>query len=87
MYNDTNDKKLTSAFVLSFISKTIEKITENLRNDLGKINIVYAGGVMSNKIIKNSLLSKFNNVYFAEPQFSTDNACGVALLARKSYLN
>ena len=87
LYNDTQDIKLVSAYVLNFISKTIEKLTQNIRNELGNLKIVFAGGVMSNSIIKNNLLSKFDNIYFAEPQFSTDNACGVALLARKSYLN
>lgn len=87
LYNDTKNINLVSAYVLSFISKTIEKLSQNIRNEFGNIKIVFAGGVMSNSIIKNNLLSKFDNIYFADPQFSTDNACGIALLARKSYLN
>jgi hypothetical protein len=41
---------------------------------------------MSNSIIKNHL-SKLGNVYFTEPQYSADNAVGVALICRKKYLN
>lgn len=86
LYNESKNPNLVSAFVLDFIFKTISKITENIRNKFGHIKIVYAGGVMSNIIIKNNLSSKFKDIYFAEPQFSTDNACGVALLARKAFL-
>ena len=35
---------------------------------------------MSNQIIRNKLETKYKS-YFAEPQFSADNACGVAVLA------
>ena len=86
LYEESNNPRLVSAFVLNFIFKTISKLTENIRKELGDIKIVYAGGVMSNSIIKNNLINQFKNIYFAEPQFSTDNACGTALLARKSYL-
>ncbi len=86
LYNKTENKRLVSAFVLSFLHKTIEKLTLNLRKELGDIKIVYAGGVMSNKIIQEKLAKAFSDVYFAEPAFSTDNACGIALLAREKYL-
>ena len=84
LYERTEDKALTSAFVLDFISKTLISLTKNLRK---KYNtpIVYAGGVMSNKIIQNNLKNTFKDVYFAEPEFSSDNASGVALLALKKY--
>ena len=87
LYEESKSPNLVSAFVLDFIFKTISKITENIRNEHGDIKIIYAGGVMSNKIIQHNLKNKFDNVYFAEPQFSTDNACGTALLARKSYIS
>ena len=87
LYKDSNNQRLVSAYVLNFIFKTISVLTDNIRNELGNIKIVYAGGVMSNSIIKNSLLKQFKEIYFAEPQFSTDNACGTALLALKSYLS
>ena len=76
-------QKLVSAFVFEFVSKTLEKLTQNLRQKYENIKIVYAGGVMSNKIIQSNLKNKFEQVYFAEPEYSTDNACGTALLAYK----
>jgi N6-L-threonylcarbamoyladenine synthase len=82
LYNETEDKSLVSAFVFDFISNTMVKITEKIREEYPSHQIIYGGGVMSNSIIKGCLNKKFENIYFAEPQFSTDNATGVALLAK-----
>ncbi len=83
----TNDKSLVSAFTLDFISKTIEKLTMNLRGKYQNEQIIYAGGVMSNSIIQGNIRAKFSNVYFATPEYSSDNASGIALLTRMKYLN
>jgi len=85
LYEETNNPRLVSAYVLTYISKSLGKLTENIRNKYGNIKIVYAGGVMSNKIIQGNLASKFDNVFFASPEFSADNACGTALLTYKKY--
>ena len=85
LYSETNDKSLVSAYTLEFIFKTISKLTENLRIKYPNHKIVYAGGVMSNSIIKSKISSKFESVYFAKPEFSTDNASGIALLTQKRY--
>ena len=83
----TNSMQLVSAFVLDFISKTIEKLTLNLRQKYSNLQIIYAGGVMSNYIIQSNLKNKFSNVYFATPEYSSDNASGVALLTCMKYRN
>ena len=87
LFEKTGDIVLVSAFVLDFISKTIEKLTVNLRNQYPNEQIIYAGGVMSNSIIQENIKSKFSNVYFAAPEFSSDNASGTALLTRTKFLN
>jgi len=87
LFEETKDNKLVSALVLDFISKTIIKLTENLREIHPDKQIIYAGGVMSNSIIQNNIKLKFTNVYFATPEFSSDNASGIALLTRTRYLN
>lgn len=74
------------AYVFEFIAKSLAKLAENARAEYGDIPIVWAGGVMSNSIIK-SRLSALGNVYFTEPQYSADNAAGVALICRKMYLS
>lgn len=85
LYMETNDRSITSAFCFDFIADTLKKLTENLREIYTDIPVIYAGGVMSNKRIKKSL-SSLNNVHFSDPEFSADNAAGIALLCRRKYL-
>ena len=85
-YKETNDKAATSAFVLSFVEKTLYSMALNAREAVGELPIVFGGGVMSNKIIRKKLES-LGNVYFAEPALSSDNAVGIAELARRKYYN
>jgi len=73
-----------SKFTLSFIAKTLDKLSDNLRTLFPGYPIVYSGGVMSNKYIS-GILAKRNNTFFAEPAFSADNAAGIALLACKRF--
>ena len=86
LYKETNDRAVTSAFCFDFIADTLKKLTENLRELYPGIPVIYAGGVMSNKRIKQSL-SSLTDVYFSEPEFSSDYAAGVALLCRKKHLS
>ena len=55
-----------------------------MRKAHGALPIVYAGGVMSCQRIRHMLAEE--EAYFAQPQFSADNAAGTALLARYTYL-
>ena len=83
LYNETGDKPLVAAFVLRFIGDTLCAMATHLRETHGDIPLVFAGGVMSNRIIAASLRDRLGaGVYFAEPAFSADNAAGVALLCR-----
>ena len=70
-------------YTLKFVEKTLIKLTDNLRKEYS-LPIIYAGGVMSNEMIKNTL-SKNKDTFFADKAFSADNAAGVALLARKAH--
>lgn len=65
---------------LTFIEKSLEAACKNIISKYGEMPVLFAGGVMSNSIIKSGLSKTFDCV-FAEPQFSTDNACGTAYLA------
>lgn len=84
MFDTGASKEATAAFVIDFIARTLKKLSENLRESYPDVPIVYAGGVMSCSIIKDAL-SSFGS--FAKPEFSADNAAGVALLARQKFLN
>ena len=61
-------------------------MTDRLLEKYGRLPLVFAGGVMSNTIIKNSITEKYNAV-FAEPCYSTDNAAGIAYLAYRKFKN
>ena len=86
LYERTGDKAAVSAFCFDFVADTLCKLTENLREVHGNVPIIYAGGVMSNKRI-GARLAELENTYFSAPEFSSDNAAGVALLCRKKYID
>lgn len=70
----------TSAYTLDFIGKTLEKITQNALLQYGDMPVIYAGGVMSSEYIRRTL-QKYG--MFADARYSSDNAAGIALLARE----
>lgn len=85
LWLETGDRSLVSAYVLRFCAKTLEKMTEQLDTAEDKLPIVYAGGVMSNRYLQ-SVLAQRTDTYFAAPEFSADNAAGVALLTRRCFV-
>ncbi len=85
LYAETGDKAIVSAYCFDFVADTLCRLTENLREKYGNIPIIYAGGVMSNKRI-GARLAKYENTYFSAPEFSSDNAAGIALLCRRKYM-
>ena len=66
-------------FLLSYIADTVSAMTEYALKNYGNLPVVFAGGVMSNVIIKDIVTSRFD-CSFAEPEFSCDNAAGIAFL-------
>ncbi len=85
IYTDTNDKCATAAFVFDFICRTLVKMCEQIMEKYGHMPVIFAGGVMSNKLMRGALSEHFE-AYFSEPEFSADNAAGVALLCRNREL-
>ncbi len=86
LWKKTEDGALVSAYVLTFIGRTLRRMTDEIQETCmaegtPALPVVYAGGVMSNKFIRPILTEKASwPVYFSEPAFSADNAAGVALL-------
>ncbi len=72
-------------FLFNSIASALTKSSKHLRTVYGDLPIIYAGGVMSNSLIRKEL-SKLPNVYFASGELSSDNACGIALLAYKKHM-
>ena len=46
--------------------------------EYGEMPVVFAGGVMSDRLIKN-MLTPVCDGYFAQPEYLCDNAVGVAI--------
>ncbi len=86
LFEDTKDRALTAAFVFEYISDSIIAMSREYEARFGKTNFVYAGGVMSNSIIKSKIAACFD-ADFAVPALSSDNAVGVAYLAMRAYLS
>lgn len=70
----------TALYCLRAVEAAVSAMTEAALLKTGDIPVIYAGGVMSNKLIRSVLEERFG-AYFAEPQFSCDNAAGTAVYA------
>ena len=86
LYAETGDKNRAAAFVFDFVGKTIGRMCSDIMEKYGEMPVVFAGGVMSNRLMRDRLSAAFD-AYFSEPEFSADNAAGIALLCREKHLN
>ena len=71
----------TAAYALRCIAGAVFRTTEQALQQYPGLSVVFSGGVASNSMLR-SVLSPLNPV-FSEPQYSTDNAMGVAVLAHR----
>lgn len=70
--------------VFEAISETLKRSLEKVSRESGIKNILIAGGVAANELIRNNLNNTFgDNIYFASPELSCDNAVGIALCAKR----
>ena len=68
-------------FCVQYIGDTLSVLIDNARKQFGDLPVIMSGGVMSNTLIKQMLTQKAD-VYFATPEFSADNAAGIAILCK-----
>lgn len=71
-------------FCIDYIMTALYKMAVAAREKYGNLPIVFSGGVMSNSIIKKKLTDELG-AYFAAPEFSCDNAAGIAILASEGF--
>ena len=77
-------REVIARYCIDSVKVAVEGMTDYMRDIYGRqLPVVYAGGVMSNTIIRNELEAKYG-AFFAQPEFSADNAVGVALLAKRA---
>lgn len=75
----TNDATETAGYTLRCVCRCIETVSKKAMQKYPGLPIVYSGGVASNSMLRNML--KPLDPVFALPEYSTDNAMGVSVLA------
>ena len=71
----------TAAYALRCVAKAVYLATEQALKAYPGLRVVFSGGVASNSMLR-SVIAPLNPI-FSQPQFSTDNAMGVAVLAKR----
>ena len=74
-------KEYIAKFCLTAVMNSIIGMTDAILGQYGQLPLIYVGGVMSNGIMRREISARYSGANFAEPEFSCDNAAGVALLA------
>ena len=69
----------TAAYALRCVANAVFQATKNALKEYPGLEVVFSGGVASNSMLRR-VMEPLRPV-FAQPQFSTDNAMGVAVLA------
>ena len=67
-------------FCLQAILAALDTSCGLLQKEYPGLPVVFAGGVMANRGIRDALTEKYG-AFFADPEFSADNAVGAAVLA------
>ena len=67
-------------FCLDSLFAALDAMAKALLRQYPGLPLVFAGGVMSNRYLREKLQARYQ-ASFAEPAFSSDNAAGVAVLA------
>jgi N6-L-threonylcarbamoyladenine synthase len=65
-------------FCITSVYAAVRAMTEAALKEYEGLPVVYAGGVMSNRFIRENICREFK-AFFAESEFSCDNAAGTAL--------
>ena len=80
------EKSSLALGVLYCVRDTLTKAINHAIEKTGIHDVLVVGGVASNGIIRKGFTEKLNaDVYFAKPEYSTDNAVGIAYLAHLAH--
>ena len=71
----------TAGFALRCVAKAVYQATGQALKAYPGLRVVFSGGVASNSLLRD-VIAPLKPV-FSQPQFSTDNAMGVAVLAHR----
>ena len=76
-----SDPVETAGYALRCVAKAVYLATEQALKAYPGLPVVFSGGVASNTLLR-EVIAPLNPI-FSQPQFSTDNAMGVAVLAHR----
>lgn len=80
-FEKSGDPTETAAYALGCVVGAVTAATEQAVRAYPGLPVVFSGGVASNAMLRERMAPM--NPIFAPPQFSTDNAMGVAVLAQR----
>ena len=72
----------TAAFALRCVAGAVYQATQNALKAYPGLKVVFSGGVASNSMLR-EVIAPLNPIFCA-PQYSTDNAMGVAVLTYRN---
>ena len=78
-FDKNSNQAETAAYALRCVSIAVYQATKNALKEYPGLSVVFSGGVASNSMLR-SVMEPLNCI-FSPPQYSTDNAMGVAVLA------
>ena len=77
-------REYVARYAIELVGKTVVRMTAAAREKYRALPVVFAGGVMRNEMIRKMLAKKFENIFFAKTELSSDNAVGTAYLGMKA---
>lgn len=80
LLKDGKSPAYIARYTMEFIAAAISGMSSRIREAYGDLPFVFAGGVMSDSIIRDKFRAQYDCV-FSMPEFSCDNAAGTAVLA------
>lgn len=80
-YEGNPDPAETAAYALRCVAGAVYRATEQALRQYPGLRVVFSGGVASNSLLRR-VMQPLDPI-FAQPQYSTDNAMGVAVLAHR----
>lgn len=81
MLKNGAEKARVARYCLDYILQTLDAMCEKLLAKYGDVPVVFAGGVMSNTLIRRVFEKKYSAI-FAPAEFSCDNAAGISVLTQ-----
>ena len=67
-------------FALTYVAQSVNAMLRGVIEKYGNLPVVFSGGVASNTLLRKTINDNFD-AYFADSEFSLDNAAGIAIYA------